>query len=422
VIIARILGPDGSGIYALALLLPTMLAALLNPGMTTSNTHFLGVGTVPYSVVARATRAVFVPVLVVGAFIGGASIHWWNQELFPGISQGLLWGALAVFPLALATAMVSSFYQGVQKFRELSPMLLLQPGVTFVLVAGLAIASRLTIEGVVATHVLGQICGIIALVVRLRRLVPDRTGPENGQEVRDDTRRSLIYGAKTHVTNILALVNYRADLFLVNMFLSPTATGLYVIAVQLTSKLRLLSGTLGAVVFPYLSQLSSQEEKRRELTPLLSRWVVLATLIVAVCLALVADPLVRFVFGDAFKECALVVVLLLPGVVARAASAILANDLAARGRPELNLMTSVVVVCVNVTGNCLLVPQYGIAGAAVSTSFAYLVNLCRRLAIYGRFTGVPWLDSVVVKRSDLATLMAAFQARQSAYKGRSSEL
>ncbi|WP_269851929.1 oligosaccharide flippase family protein [Methanosarcina horonobensis] len=50
------------------------------------------------------------------------------------------------------------------------------------------------------------------------------------------TKECLGYGWKAHLSNILAFVNYRADLFLVNFFLTPAATGIYLIAVQIAEK------------------------------------------------------------------------------------------------------------------------------------------------------------------------------------------
>jgi O-antigen/teichoic acid export membrane protein len=158
------------------------------------------------------------------------------------------------------------------------------------------------------------------------------------------------------------------------------------------------------VALPRLSQLSGDEEARRAMTPLLTRLTLLVTAMVALLLAAIAYPLVLLLFGEEFRDAILPLLILLPGIVAGAASRILANDIAARGRPELNMYMSVFTVSFNVSGNILLIPMYGLLGAALATAMAYSLNLVLRLFIYRRQTGISPRDVVLAKLADLAAV------------------
>ena len=191
--------------------------------------------------------------------------------------------------------------------------------------------------------------------------------------------------------------------------MGPTAAGVYVIAVGISEKLWLMSQAASTVLLPRLSQLSDEESKRKALTPLIARWVLLSTLLVALILATLAPWLIIWIFGLDYSEALLPLWILLPGIVFGAASRVLANDIAARGLPEWNLYTSLFVVTVNLIGNILLIPGYGLAGAAASTTTAYILNFILRISIYGRISENIWIDSIFIKLSDLEKISIIFR-------------
>ncbi|MEK9667088.1 MAG: polysaccharide biosynthesis C-terminal domain-containing protein, partial [Deltaproteobacteria bacterium] len=183
----------------------------------------------------------------------------------------------------------------------------------------------------------------------------------------------------------------------------------YVIAVGISEKLWLMSQAASTVLLPRLSQLSDEESKRKALTPLIARWVLLSTLLVALILATLAPWLIIWIFGLDYSGALLPLWILLPGIVFGAASRVLANDIAARGLPEWNLYTSLFVVTVNLIGNILLIPGYGLAGAAASTTIAYSLNFILRIFIYGKISENIWIDSIFIKLSDLEKISIIFR-------------
>ena len=96
----------------------------------------------------------------------------------------------------------------------------------------------------------------------------------------------------------------------------------------------------------------------------------LASIGVAIALYWLISP----VFGEEYVEALPAFLWLLPGIIAGAGSRIYANCIAAAGKPEWNMYSSIGVVTINVIGNILLVPKYGIVGAAWATSLAYVLN------------------------------------------------
>ena len=62
---------------------------------------------------------------------------------------------------------------------------------------------------------------------------------------------------------------------------------------------------------------------------------------------------------------------LLPGIIAAAGGRIYSNCIAAAGKPEWNMYLSLLVVSLNIIFNIVLIPEYGLFGAAWATSAVY---------------------------------------------------
>lgn len=403
-IIARVFGPEGNGTLAVALLLPTMLATFLNLGVAPANVYHLGSAQITVRPLLRANLRIFALFAAAGLVVGAALLAWQAATLFPGVDPVVLWVALAAFPLALLNSYLQSVFQGLQQFRPYNLIAIAQPFLFLVLVAGLLLAGSREIALLIGAQVVSQ---LLVLLITLRMLTP-LLGPEDSDEPSGKfIKKTLGYGWKAHLSNILAFANYKADVFLTNLFLGPLSVGVYVIAVAIAEQLWLISQAVSAVLLPRLSQLSADEDKRKRLTPLIARWVLVVTFLGSLTVAVIAGPIIALVFGPDFSHALLPLWILLPGIVLMSAARVLANDIAARGRPELNMYISVVVVVVNIVGNLILIPIYGLPGAAAATTIAYTLNLVLHLLIYSRFTGNRWVDSLFVRPSDVQLLWVA---------------
>ena len=403
-LIARAYGPEGMGAYAVALLLPTTLTTFLNLGVAPANVYHLGSGQVGVGTLLRANIRIALWLTAIGIGIGSAVLTWYSELFFPSVPPLVLWLALAMFPLALLTSFLLSVFQGLQQFRPFNTILVAQPTVLFVLVLSLAAAGSRELVLLIGASFLAQ---VLMLALAWAKLRPLRANGPVSEPTPGFLKKTLGYGWKAHLSNILAFVNYRADIFIANLFLGPASVGVYVVSVAFAEKLWMISQSVSTVLLPRLSQLTSDETKRKQLTPLIARWVLFTTLLGASIVAVVGGPFIYAVFGTEYRAALTPLLILLPGIVAGSVARVLANDIAARGRPELNLYTSIVVVTVNIIGNVLLIPRFGLAGAAGATTIAYTLNLLLRLIIYGRFTQNRWADSLFLKASDVGMLRKA---------------
>ena len=401
VIIARSLGPEGNGQYAIALLLPTILATFFNIGIAPANVYFLGAGKVDAATAFQAINRLTLFIVTAGLGAGALSIIFHGENWFPNVPQLFLWCALSIFPFMLFQAFLASIFQGLQKFKILNLVVLTQPIITLFLVLTLVLFDIICLEYVLAAHLIGFVVMICITLSKIRAEITMRK-PVHIQK--GYIKQAITYGYKAHLSNILAFVNYKTDIFLINLLLSPAAAGIYVVAVQLVERLWLVSQSVSTVILPRLSELSSDEESRKELTPIMCRMVLAVTLVLALLLGTLAYPLVVTILGEAYVEAVKALLLLLPGIVAGSGARVLANDIAARGRPELNMYFSAIVVVVNVTGNILLIPKFNLSGAAMATTVAYIVNFVLRLIVYQKISGNQFMAPLIITRVDISII------------------
>ncbi|PHS70846.1 MAG: hypothetical protein COB22_07760 [Cycloclasticus sp.] len=402
VVIARVYGAAINGSYAIALLLPSMLATFLNLGIGPANVYYLGSSQVT-SRKAFLTASKFVVLLsVIGLILGGFLVELKAEAFFPGIHPLALWLGLLGFPISLMQGFISSIFQGLQKFKEFNLVLLVQPAIMLVLVVSLVLLENNELYLLVVAYLAaGAITLLLSYWVLKTNIGDTRVELEDGY-----SKKVISYGYKAHLSNIMAFFNYKADIFLVNFFLNPASAGVYVIAVQLSERLWVFSQAISTVLLPKLSELSSDEEKRKQITPLITRFTLFFTVLITVVFALVASPFISIVFGSEYRGVLTPLLILLPGIVLTSGSRILSNDLAARGKPELNLYVAIVVVFCNVVGNLILIPKFGLIGAAIATTVAYCINFILKVFMYRNFSTVPIRNLIWVKVDDLERLWA----------------
>ncbi|MDA3876477.1 MAG: flippase [Halothiobacillus sp.] len=405
-IIARVYGPEGNGAFAIALLLPGMLGTFLNFGIGSANIYFLGSSQVTVREAIRTNLRFFLWLMVIGLMVGVSVMIWKGEEFFPGVRPALLWLALPIFPIALLSAFLMSIFQGLQEFRMYNKLLIIKPILFLGALSLVTLSGNKRLELLIGVQLLTSFIVLVVTAVIIKRLYI--ASSEDGATTGDYSKRAIGYGWKAHLGNILAFVNYKADIFLVNFFMTPLSAGVYVVAVALAERLWLISSAVSTVLLPRLAQLSSDEESRKRLTPLISRLVLMVTLIGSIALALFSYPLILLMFGSQYMDSVLPVLILLPGIVILGGAKVWANDIAARGRPEINMYVSLVTLVANISGNLILIPQFGLAGAAVATTVSYWICSVITLIIYVRMTSNNWVETLFVNSADMRALMKVF--------------
>ncbi len=201
-------------------------------------------------------------------------------------------------------------------------------------------------------------------------------------------------GLRGHVGNVVQTFNYRLDAFLLQGFLGQAAVGLYQTGVLLAELVWYLPNAVGAALLPHVAATAD-----RQSTPRIVRHTLMLMLVGALLLLALAWPgftLLR----PAYQATLPPLTILLAGVVALGIHKVLASDLSGRGLPQYPSLTSVVALVVTIVGDFMLIPRFGMVGAAVASALAYTVQTVALLLIYRRIARVGWRELFVPQRDD----------------------
>lgn len=406
--IVKLYGAEGNGEYAIALLLPALLTSFLSLGLPTSMVYFLSSKRIATKEARKVTFYVATPLCILGG--GGAFylIHF-QPQLFNNIEISLLLWALLIFPLGLFQTLLLGIMQGKQDFLNYNRVKLVQPSLFLLLIIiSFYFAETPEISLALKSYVASSFVSLVLISVLVHKMA------QNEGDIKKTSYSHKIemlkYGLKSHLSNILAFVNYKSDIFLVFYFTNSQITGVYVLAAQLSEKLWVFSQSISTVLFPRLSSIDDNLGNKEELTSFACRLTIFITLCVGIIGFMLSVPLATVIFGEEFGLVPLIILILLPGIVAMAGSRVIANDIASRGRPELNLYGSVVVVIVNIIGNLILIPLLGVLGAGIATSAAYILNLVIRVLIFNRYCNGSAICALIINKQDFRVVLRLTRA------------
>ena len=115
IIIARSLGPEGRGVYALALLLPSVLVLVMELGMGPASTYYVARNISNAKDILTINIVSALAIGVMAVLFGGILIMYYGSVLFPGVDPVYLWFALLMIPFQLFMLFASNILLGMQK-------------------------------------------------------------------------------------------------------------------------------------------------------------------------------------------------------------------------------------------------------------------------------------------------------------------
>jgi stage V sporulation protein B len=405
ILIARFLGPAGKGVIALIQLLLGQASAFLGLGLDTAIVHFIGRRNWPAPTVASRTLGLSI---VLGA-LGFSVLFLLQMTLFAGLITSDLRPVFllmaATVPLTLATMCLRAILRACGGIIEESYLNT---------ISSLAILAGISAAVLASAGVRGVLWGLFAatLVGALANFaVAARMGILRGRPVFDlpGTRPLVNFGVKLHLGNILASLNQRFDLYIVGFFVGTAGVGIYSVSVVMGELLWILPGVLSAVLMQRVATRS--DAGANAIMGPVNRMTSLILFAGILAVAAAGDFIIRLLFGAAFAPAYLPLLLLLPGIWAFGLWRNLMNDLAVRGFPLYKTYTAGAAVVVTIVLDFILIPLWGVPGAAVASTVAYWVGFLMALHYYRRVTGFSLRQILIPARGDFSLAYGLLRRR-----------
>ena len=401
IILSRTLGPDGRGAHAFYVTLTILLAAIL--GLSAPSGGYVLASRHGVAVAELAANSVWLAAL---SGLLGAGLTVALQSIFGFLPAPL--ASVPTWPLLIAVG-VAGFAANAHQLqlafghgRSIAGAILGFGPYTLAAIGYLLLP--LTGGGLPAalwTFALAP----YALAIAAALVRPPLSVVSFGRPRPGSARRAIREGLRTYPGELAAMLHLRADVLLLGVLAPAASLGIYVVAYQSVEPILILASAGGATILALGH--GRPEVERGAVTARLIRETLLVGGTLALIAAVAAPVLVPLVYGAAFTDSVLPLLVLLPGIVALACGRIAMADLMRRNMLERMAAISVAVMLLNV-GLCLaMVPAFGALGAAVASLISYSTHAALAITFDRRAGGFS-ARSLVPGRADVAGLWSAW--------------
>jgi stage V sporulation protein B len=366
---ARFLTVDERGVVALFIVIHTLVGSASTLGIPAACLHFRGRGAGVAVLLRHA-----IPILLGAGLLGMLVAAWAFVATVRGASSvGGPTTILVLSGIAIIGQTVSSLWtwmlMGDGRFRSAA---LARGGSALLVglvVGGLGALGLLTTQLALAVWVAGWAISLLLAIAPLRNSSPQEGGydPHRSEIIR--------YGMASFPSSMGGYVTSRADTWILGSLASSSAAGIYSVALSLADLLLYLPRAVGAVLF---SEESKGKTDRAMRLALISAGMVVMG---GGLLAVAGGPLLALLFGEGYRQGALVVAILALGNVFLSALKLIGNIDAGRGKPGVYSWGTAASSLLLIVGSFALVPLYGMEGAAVASCAAYAGGLGIAIAV-----------------------------------------
>ena len=243
-------------------------------------------------------------------------------------------------------------------------------------------------------YALGQWLAIGLLVLTAGRTYLRGLAFEAGM-VREIARFAVVAG----IASGISYLNYRADIVLVDHFEGREQVGTYSLAVYVAESVWQVSGSLALATYARLG--GSTRDEAVALTTRVMRHTILLLTAICLVLFLAADLIQQLLFSQ-YDGMASALRLVLPGVLVYSlAQAFSGFYTWQRGMPWVSAAVAGSGLAVGLVLGVLLIPAFGLNGAAAASSLAKSTAILGALVLFMRSEGVSPAQVFRIRKADV---------------------
>ena len=200
--------------------------------------------------------------------------------------------------------------------------------------------------------------------------------------LRTTIRKVLWFGSYIALANCIGLINLEIDSILIGHFINETEVGYYAVAALLVQGLILIPNSVLIVSTPAIATYYGKNDYNSiiKLVKAITIKISIITIFAAFSLIFFGQIIIEILFTKEFLSAYYPLLILIIGYSIYSPTLSISDTFSSIGKVDVKLKISVVCATINILLNILLIPIYGIIGAAFATSasliFTSLVTVC----------------------------------------------
>jgi len=201
------------------------------------------------------------------------------------------------------------------------------------------------------------------------------------------------------------MLNYRLSYYIINRFFGPGLLGVFSVGTQVSESVWIVGRSAATVHYARMSN-TDDMDYACNLTLVLIKGVACVTFLLLIIMVLIPQSVYLWLFGAGFEDAKKVVLILAPGMLFTSITMIISHYFSGIGMPKYSMYGSAVGLVMTLSVGFILIPVIGIKGAALTTTFSYLVCMIYLFVIFIRKTKIRYSD-LKIYRSDFLLLRSA---------------
>ncbi len=381
IVLARWLGAEDLGLYTMVITIQAIAAFVATVGIPLALIKYVAEYKDARDKLIQTTSAAFISSIIFGLLVGILlyTLSGTLAGLFDMPELARLLKILAfAFPFASILQTLLGLFNGLRQMKTFAYVIVLRSFLmTFFIVTFVWLGFG--VEGAVWGIVLSVVGGCIFGLYSSRRFLHI-----NLHGLLQGVKRLVSFGSQVFVADALGLVLAYTDIMLIGYFLSAEDVGYYGIAISASALFLLIPQAIQRITYPATSEYWSQN-KHQSLSILIDKSMKYSACILlplGLGVGFFSRELITGIFGQEFLYAALPLCVLLIARVIRGSTIVpVGASFAGVGRPDIPLKLSGISAGANVGLNILLIPPFGILGAAIATTTSLLLGTAIGLSL-----------------------------------------
>ncbi len=192
-------------------------------------------------------------------------------------------------------------------------------------------------------------------------------------------KKVFSYGIRGWIGDIAVTTNNRVDQLILSYFLPPASLGVYSICGSIGQLLWILPGSIRQILFNKNAE-AQNDADRKMLTAKYHAFFMITGLGITIVFILLAKFIVLFLFGNDFLAAVVPLQIYLVGTGIYIGTMVITKYFVGNKEIIKNSYIQLFSAVIGLSTALLLIKEYGIIGAAISSSLSYIASYC--LALY----------------------------------------
>jgi O-antigen/teichoic acid export membrane protein len=221
-----------------------------------------------------------------------------------------------------------------------------------------------TPEGLLLTYIISVLVALILIFYYLKVSFPPLLNPLKPIY---ETRKLLKFSLPAFVGDVSSYIFRSLDILMLSYFMAAVDVGIFSSAARTASILLFISAAFNTVYAPVISHNYHQgnQDQLQRLLKMMMRWCAIMGIPIAISMVVLAKPILAL-WGPQFVNGSKCIIYLALAQILNMLSGIITYTLLMCGRPWIVAINTMVAMAAAVVLNILLIPKYGINGAALA--------------------------------------------------------